>query len=163
MDIKPDTNITDSDQDNRGSTYHIGGDHHVINGHSVIANIGSGSIQADKIAIGDIYGDAAAPSSPAELAELVTSLTDLITEAKDAGELPDTVAAKAISSLVETTELIKKDEKPPKGQVMRRLQYVADVLEAAVDMFADGDGVASILLRALPIVNLLIRVAGRIL
>lgn len=164
MDIKPNTNITDADQDNRGSTTHVGGDQNVVNGQSVIAVVGgSGAIQADKIAIGDIYGDAAAPSSPAEFAELVSSLADLITEAKNAGELPDTMAAKAISSLVETTELIKKEEKPPKGQIMRRLQYVADVLEAAVDMFSGADGVASILLRALPVVNLLIRVAGRIL
>src|SRR5690606_10005353 len=118
MDIKPNTNITDADQDNRGSTTHVGGDQNVVNGQSVIAVVGgSGAIQADKIAIGDIYGDAAAPSSPAEFAELVSSLADLITEAKNAGELPDTMAAKAISSLVETTELIKKEEKPPKSQV----------------------------------------------
>jgi hypothetical protein len=89
-------------------------------------------------------------------------LRDLIIQAYKNGELPEKVARKTLSHLKETAELVTKEEKPPKSRIIQKLQYIADVLDAAVDMISSQGNVASVLIRAAPIAALLIKIATRI-
>lgn len=98
-----------------------------------------------------------------QFANLLADLSKLIEEARTAGELDEKATKDVLDSITAAADLAKKDDKPPKGKLIAKLQYVADVLDAAVDTFAtEVGGVAKTLLRALPIVALLIKLASRI-
>lgn len=162
MSDQPDTNTTDSDQTISRSSYRIGGDNITVNGNVTGGVVGRGSVYSENIAGDDVNIGARTADAPREFAEMMVELKKIIVEARDAGELNERTAEKALNNLVEAAAIVKKEEKPPKNEVVRRLQYVADVIDAAVDMITDAGGAAGILLKALPVANLLIKTAGRI-
>ncbi|HOA22632.1 MAG TPA: hypothetical protein PK801_03065 [Aggregatilineales bacterium] len=162
MDNQPDTNLTDRDRNNEHTGSRVGGDQNIVYGNVTGGVVGRGTVNATNIAGGDVNNGAREAAMPREFADLVSELEQLIVEARDAGEMPKPVAEKALSNLSEAVAIIKKEEKPPKNEIMRRLQYVADVIDAIVDMVTEAGGAAGILLKALPVINLLIKTAGRI-
>lgn len=143
----------------------IAGDYNVVYGSvGPAVVVGRGTVRAEHIAGNDInsLNDKAPPEQAKQFAELMVKLKDLIVEAHRSGELPEKVARKTLKSLAETAEIVSKEHKPPKTQIVRRLEYVADVLDMAVDLFSANGGVAKVLLQAMPIVALLIKIASRI-
>lgn len=161
MDNQLDTNVTDPDPNNSSSQSRAGRDDYNVSGTMVGSVVGGGSVHANNIAGGDIVSGPPRPERLHEFHEALGALRGLIVEAKEAGELTDAVAQKTLSSLDETAKLIQSEGQPPKEQILRRLEYVADALDTAVDMFT-ASGAADVLLRAAPVASLLIKIAGRI-
>lgn len=165
MSDKPDTNPNEKKEEiPHPDGFSVGRDYIVVQGSLDTGSVaGSGSVSAQNIARGNITNNVGkSAEDKAKFADLMVELRDLIVEAHRSGELPEPVARKAVENLKETAELIKKAEKPPKNQILSKLQYVADILEAAVDMLSASSGPMSILLKAMPIAALLIKLASRI-
>lgn len=162
MEDKPELNDSTSDSSNSRSAGRAGRDYNSVIGNVVAGVVGSGSSDSGYSAGGDMVVNASAPEKTQEFTDMLADLKRLILEAQEAGELNEKTAQKAMTSLTEANAFIHKEGKPPKAQIIRRLQYVADVLDAAVDMISASGGVAEILARALPVAALLIKVAGRV-
>lgn len=140
-----------------------GGDHNVVHGSVGPGSVvGRGSVHAQNIAQGDIIIEGDHTDTHAQFAGLLDELEDLIKEAQKAGELDDKRAKEAIDNLETASEMIREEKEPPKSKIMEKLQYVTDVIDAAVDTFSDSQGPAKILLKALPVAALLIKLAARI-
>jgi hypothetical protein len=170
MPDKPNSNQTapqetpDTTPDAEENSTSVGGDNIVVQGNvSAGGVVGRGTVHADYIAGGDINIGGQPAARTRELADLMNELRTLIIDAHKSGELNEQIASKALNNLTETAEMLTQEESPPKGQIMRRLQYVADVLDMAADLFTAGGGPAKILLKALPVANMLIKVAARML
>lgn len=145
----------------------VGGDHIVIQGSvGSGANVGSGSVTADQIAGGDITiinnGGGKAANSPQQFVEMLGDLRTMLEQAKEEGELDPLLAGQAIKNLNSAEELITKDQKPPKPEILKRLEAVAQMIDAAVDMLTQDGSVGSILLKALPVAVALIKVASHL-
>jgi hypothetical protein len=90
----------------------------------------------------------------------MVELRRTIIEAHKSGEINERVARKMIDNLNDTAKLATEADPPPKNAILSKLQYIADVLDTAVDMLDNGPG--RVLVRALPIAALLIKIATRI-
>ncbi len=141
----------------------MGGDHIVITGNiGPGAVIGSGSVQADYIAGNDLIINGTVAETPERFSDLLTDLRSIVAQAKEAGELGEQVAQQIIDNIDEAAEIVKTNpEKPPKSALVKRLESVADMLDAAVDVINVDGGVAKILLKAAPIAALLVKIALR--
>ena len=163
MDNKPDSNQKLPEKGSAPNHASAGRDHIVITGDvGTGANIGSGIYSADYIAGGDmsvLNGQNPNPEK-VEFAQRMVELRQTIIEAHKSGEINERVARKVIDNLNETAKLATEETPPPKSAILRKLQYVADILDTAVDMLGDGPG--RVLVRALPIAALLIKIATRI-
>jgi hypothetical protein len=163
MTDKPDSNLPDSKEKTEYPSGYVGGDQNIIGGDvGMGANVGSGSVNTDYIVGGDLIFNGKLTDSKSEFAETMVKLRDLIIQAYKNGELPEKVARKTIAQLKETAELVTKEDKPPKSRILQKLQYVADVLDAAVDMISSQGNIATTLVRAAPIAALLIKIAARV-
>ncbi|MBN1121763.1 MAG: hypothetical protein JXJ17_11845 [Anaerolineae bacterium] len=163
MDNKPDSNLSNPKEKLQNPPGSVGGDQNIVGGDvGVGGNVGSGSVTADYIVGGDLTFNGKMSGEKTEFAETMIRLRDLIIQAYKNGELPEKVARKTLANLKETAELVTKEEKPPKSKIIQKLQYVADVLDAAVDMISSQGNIASVLVRAAPIAALLIKIATRI-
>lgn len=143
----------------------VGGDCISIGGDvGPASNVGRGSVHTDQFAGRDLIIHNGLPREEveAQFTEEMTKLQSLIVKAFKAGELSERTARKALSHLEETAKLISREEKPPKVEIVRRLQYVANVLDAAVDFLGASGGVAKVLLQAIPVAALLIRLAAQL-
>ena len=144
----------------------VGGDHIVIQGSvGPGANIGGGSVTADHIAGGDITihnGGGVAAGSPQQFVEMLADLRTLLEQAREKGELDPLLAGQAIKNLDTAQELVSKDQKPPKPELLKRLEAVAQMIDAAVDMLTQDGSVGSILLKALPVAVMLVKLATHI-
>lgn len=129
----------------------------VVIGGGSINNPGTMANGSVRLTPADVH-----PENAEEFAKAIVGLKELIVEARDTGQLDESLANKALDNLDETADLVKKDGSASQGQIVRRLQYVADVLDTAVDVFMTNGGAAGVIMHALPIVNLLIKFAGRI-
>jgi hypothetical protein len=149
MDNKPDPNLDTPKRE-------IVGDHIVITG-----NVGPG-VQADYIAGRDLIVNGEMAEAPARFGDLLADLRAIVTQAKEAGELGEQVAKQILDNIDEATEIVKSNpEKPPKGPLIKRLESIADMLDAAVDVISVDGGIAKILLKAMPIAALLVKIAIR--
>lgn len=140
----------------------VGGDHIVIGGNvGPVSNVGRGAVRVDQFAGHDLIIHNGLPREEAEaqFGEEIAKLRSLIVKAFKAGELNERTARKALSHLEETAKLIAQEDRPPKIEIVQRLQRIADVLEAAAEIMEEKGGVAKVLLQALPIAALLIRLA----
>jgi hypothetical protein len=156
MDNKPDPNLDTPKRE-------IVGDHIVITGNvGPGASIGRGSVQADYIAGRDLIVNGEMAEAPARFGDLLADLRAIVTQAKEAGELGEQVAKQILDNIDEATEIVKSNpEKPPKGPLIKRLESIADMLDAAVDVISVDGGIAKILLKAMPIAALLVKIAIR--
>ncbi len=163
MDDKPDSNLSDPEDDAERRAYTVGGDYNVVGGSVTGGVVGRGSARVGYIAGNDINLGRSTPAEQArEFSELMVKLKDLIVEAHKSGELSEPIARKALTNLSEAAQMVTKGPKPSKRQVVRRLEYVADVLDMAVDLFTANGGIARVLLQASPVVALLIKIASRL-
>lgn len=141
----------------------VGGDHIIIQGNvGPGASVGSGSVTADYIAQGDITinnGGGAKANSPEQFVELLADLRALLEQAKEKGELDPLLAGQAIKNLDTAVEMVSKEQKPPKPELLKRLEAVAQMIDAAVDMLTQDGSVGSILLKALPVAVMLVKLA----
>ncbi len=170
MDNKPDSNQSkpsketshNPDVSSDPPPFGVGGDHITIGGNVGPASaIGRGTVRVDQFAGRDLIIHNGLPREEAEaqFSEEIAKLRSLIVKAFKAGELSERTARKALSHLEETTKLITQDDRPPKIEIVRRLQRIADVLEAAAEFMEEKGGVAKVLLQALPVAALLVRLA----
>lgn len=170
MPDKPDSNQTtpqetpapppDAEKHGNG----VGGDNIIVQGNvSAGSVVGRGTVRTDNIAGGNVTLNGQQAAHAREFADLMGELRTLIIDAHKSGEIDEQIASKALNNLSETAEMLTQEEHPPKGQIMRRLQYVADVLDMAADLFTAGGGPAKVLLKALPVANMLIKIAARML
>lgn len=164
MQIQPNSNPEPEKEETDSHTpVHVGGDYIRVTGDvGPGAAIGRGSVTAHNIAGGNITTNGHQEEERAEFTRLLIELKDLVIEAHKSGELNDNAAQKVVKSLFEAAEMATKENKPAKSKIMRKLEYVADVLDAAVDFMGASGGAAKILIKAMPVAALLIKVAGRI-
>jgi hypothetical protein len=164
MDNKPNPNPFAPKKES-GEQSPAGANNNVINiGGDVgmLANVGSGSVYTDQVAGRDLIINGVLADSTTGFADLLVDLKDLILKAKEAGELGDTVAQQAVATLEEAAELITKEKKPPKQQLVKKLEFVADLLDAATDLIGASGGVSKILMQAAPIAAFLVKLALRL-
>lgn len=142
-----------------------GGDHIVITGNiGPGSNIGRGSVQSAHIAGNDlIINNGVVTESHAQFSDLLADLKEMILQAKEKGELDGSLAKQAVEQLEAAAELVKKEKKTDKPLILQKLEAVADLIEDAVEMFSAQDGgIATILLKALPIAAILVKLATHI-
>jgi hypothetical protein len=142
----------------------VGGDHIVIQGDvGLAANVGSGSVTADTIAGGDmLINQDAASDGPERVAELMADLRVLLEQAKDRGEFEPLIAKQALHNLDSAANLVAKDPKPPKSELLNKLEAVARLIGSGLDILGDDKSPASILFKALPIAVMLIKLATHV-
>lgn len=164
MNTKPDSNLEPEKRETGPPDPPAGGDHIVIYGDvGPGANVGRGSARSDYNAGRDLIINGVVAETPDQFADLLAELHGLIQEAQQAGELDEPTAQDVLSSLESATDMIRQETKPVKSKLIKKLQYVADVIDAAVDVFdTQAGGVAKFLLRALPFAALLVKLASRI-
>ncbi len=130
-------------------------------GPNSITNVGGGRIDIGKYAGNDLF-DGGKPVTPEarEFSDGMIKLRKLIVQAYKAGEISEKVARKAVKTLKDTAEIVTKDSKPRKSTILPRLEFVADILEAAIELV--GTDTVKFLSRAVPLVGALIKIAGQI-
>jgi hypothetical protein len=162
MNDDPDVRLPDDDED-EVPPRRDEGDNIVVHGDVKVGGVvGRGSVRADYIAGRDINLSPEKKRDAREFADLMVELKSLIVKAHKSGELDEKIARKALKNLSETAQMVTDENKPPKSQILRRLQYIQDILDMAVDLFSAEGGPAQILLKALPVVSMLIKIASRI-
>ncbi len=121
-----------------------------------------GSVNANNIAGGNIIISGNTVGTQEQFASLLKDLQALIDQAKAAGELDDAAAQSANTDLEEAAAAIESEDKPPKRFLMEKLESVSNTLSAAAEALTVGGKVAKILIKAIPFVALLIRLAERL-
>jgi hypothetical protein len=142
----------------------VGGDSIVITGNvGAGANIGRGSSQSTYIAGNDlIINNGVVAEGQTQFTDLLSDLKEMILQAREKGELDDILAKQAVEQLDTAAEMVKKEKKTDKPVLIKKLEAVADMIEAAVEMFTAGDGgIATVLVKALPIAIMLVKLATR--
>lgn len=164
MENKPNPNIIPPKREMPPSPPVVGGDHIVIQGDvGAGANVGRGSVQNDYLAQGDIViNNGILADGQNQFVNMLGDLKTLLRQAQEKGELDAPLAKEAIDNLDGTTEIIEKEKKPPKPEIIKRLESVANLIGAALDMLTQEGTVGSILLKALPIAVTLIKIATKI-
>lgn len=164
MQDQPNSNQTNPQKD-AAMQPSVGGDHIVITGNiGVGSNVGRGSVQSTHIAGNDlIINNGVVAEGQTQFTDLLADLKEMIVQAKEKGELDDTLAKQAVEQLETAAAMVKKDKKPDKPILIKKLEAVAEMIQAAVEVFTAGDGgIATILVKALPIAFLLVKLAVRL-
>ena len=164
MQDQPNSNQTSSQKD-ADAPPAGGGDHIVVTGNvGPGASIGRGSVRSTYIAGNDLtVNNGAFAQGQTQFTDLLADLKELIVEAKEKGELDSTLAKQAVEQLEAAADMVKKDKKPDKPILIKKLEAVSDMIQAAVEMFTAGEGgIATILVKALPIAAILVKLAMRI-
>lgn len=127
------------------------------------ASVGRGQVKAVNISGGDmVVGSLPGIEGQIQFAELLAQLKELLLKARDVGEI-DEGRAEAIVQGIDAAATQVKTEKPPiKDRLVETLQTVANLVDQAIDTISAAGGTALILLKALPVVSLLIRLVNRI-
>ncbi|MBN1310857.1 MAG: hypothetical protein JXB30_05495 [Anaerolineae bacterium] len=164
MQDQPNSNPTTPQKDTAASSS-VGGDHIVITGNvGPGVNIGRGSATFQNIAGNDlITNNGVIADGQTQFTELLDDLKEMILQAKEKGELDGVLAKQAVEQLETAGEMVKKEKKAAKPLLIKKLEAVAELIEAAVEVFTAGDGgVATVLVKALPIAYMLVKLAARI-
>jgi hypothetical protein len=164
MQDQPNSNQTSSQKDAAVPSAG-GGDHIVITGNiGPGSNIGSGSVRSTYIAGNDLtINNGTFAQGQTQFSDLLADLKELIVQAKEKGELDATLAKQAVDQLETAAEMVGKDKKPDKPILLKKLEAVAEMIQAAVEVFTAGEGgIATILVKALPIAFLLVKLAARL-
>lgn len=125
------------------------------------ANIKS-TISANNIAGGNIIISGNTVGTQEQFASLLKDLQTLVEQAKAAGELDDAAAQQANTALEEATNAVESEGKPPKRFLMEKLESVSETLNAAAESLTIGGKVAKVLIKAIPFIALMIRLAERL-
>jgi hypothetical protein len=125
------------------------------------ANI-KGTINANNIAGGNIVISGNTVGAQDQFVSLLKDLQALIDQAKTAGELDEPAAQQANAALEEAAAAVENEEKPPKRYLIEKLESVSDTLNSAAEALTIGGKVGKILIKAIPFVALMIRLAERL-
>jgi hypothetical protein len=164
MQDKPNPNLDEQKREIPTPPPSVGGDYIVVQGNiGPGASIGRGSVNAQNFAAGDmnITQSEVSTNDPARFAELLFELKGLLTQARQTGLDPKLVE-EAIKKIDETEILVKEQQPPPKNEILKKLQGVADMINNAMEVFNDDTSVAAALLKALPVAVLLVKLAARL-
>jgi hypothetical protein len=164
MQDQPNSNQTSSQKDAAAPSAGSG-DHIVVTGNiGPGASIGRGSVRSTYIAGNDLtVNNGKVAEGQTQFTDLLADLKELIMQAKEKGELDGMLAKQAVEQLETAAEMVKKDKKPDKPILIKKLEAVADMIQAAVEMFTAGEGgIATILIKALPIAAILVKLATRL-
>lgn len=166
MDNQPNSNPNAPEEETRPQRISPGRDYISVRGNrfgsgSITSIGGNRGINFQQYAGNDLFADGK-PISPEarEFSSGMIKLRKLIVEAYKAGEIPEKVARKAAKTLKDTVEIVTKEQKPDKPTILRRLEFVADLLETAADMV--GKDTLEFLGKAVPLIGMLIKLASRI-
>lgn len=166
MDNQPNSNPNAPEEETRLQRISPGRDYISVSGNRFgsnnIVNIGGDQKDSNhKYAGHSLFADGK-PITPEarEFSSGMIKLRKLIVEAYKAGEIPEKVARKAAKTLKDTVEIVTKEQKPDKPTILRRLEFVADLLETAADMV--GKDTLEFLGKAVPLIGMLIKLASRI-
>nr|MBN1228215.1 hypothetical protein [Anaerolineae bacterium] len=125
--------------------------------------LGNGRVYAQNIAEGDIVTQGSSDQDPREeFTTNIDALKTLVIQAYRAGELSEKMARKIVANLTESADLAKNNGKPHKAEILRKLMYVADILDAAIDFLSSTKRGVKILIGAAPIATLLVKIATQI-
>lgn len=97
----------------------------------------------------------AAPKTPEDLSKMLDELRGIIEKAHQAGELEADTASKVIENVQVAADMASQPQLPKKS-LLRRLQDVADLLDAAAKAIEKAGGVATVVQEAIPMVALLL-------
>lgn len=164
MQDKPNPNPTEPKKEIRPVPASAGGDFIVIGRDvGVGANVGSGHVQADAIAQGDIViNNGLAGQDTAQFVEMLHDLRVLLQQAQDKGELNPSLAKQAIHNVDSAAQMVGQDKKPPKSELIKRLESVVQVIDAGLEMVTQQGTIGSLLLKALPVAVMLLKLATKI-
>ncbi len=142
----------------------VSGDNIVIMGDvGPGASVGSGSVNAANVAGGDVVvNNGTVGGSAEQFAELIAQLKEMLVQARDKGEMDETTAKRAIEQLDSAQEMVKQKPKPSKPEIVNKLEGVAAIIDSAVETLTAQGSVAMILLKALPVVVMLVQLATKL-
>ncbi|GEM_PF-1776453 len=124
--------------------------------------VGRGTVNAEQIAGGDIILGATTVDKRRSFVEMLDALKEMIEQARQAGELTAKVADGVVKDLESAKELVEKDQTPPKQSLIEKLRSVAQALDRAFEELENSRSPVAILIKAVPFVALLIRLASQI-
>jgi hypothetical protein len=164
MQDKPNPNPDDPKREIPPMPSQVSGDNIIIMGDVRAGSVGSGSVTANYISDGDmvINNGTVGGGGGQDFAELLAQLKEMLMQAREKGEMDELTAKQAISQLDSAEKLVKDEKKPPKPELIRKLEAVAQIIDSAVDTFTQDGSVAMILIKALPIAVMLVRLAGKL-
>ncbi len=140
-----------------------GGDQYIFNGNvGPLVNIGRGSITAHQMSGHDLIVNGGVIDNKNQFADLLADLRDMIIKAKDLGELPEKMAHEVVDELETARKLVKEEPKPPRETLIQKLQHVIDIIDNALESLDRSRSPAALLIKAVPFVAMLIRLASQI-
>ena len=90
---------------------------------------------------------------------MLGELRAMLEKAQQAGELEDEAATTAIENVQAAADMASQPS-PPKKSLLRRLQDVGQLLDAAAKAIESAGGVATVVQEAIPMVALLLDVVN---
>ena len=127
------------------------------------SSIGFGSVSADQIAGNDIVINGMNIDNQGQkFADLLGDLKDLLLKAKETGELIEPAANEVIKQIDSAKDLIEKEKNPPKDTLIEKLHRVMETIDDALEGLNRSHAPAVMLLKALPFVAMLIKLASQI-
>jgi hypothetical protein len=142
-------------------------DNNSTNDIEIHGNIGPGSavgpsahIEAQNIAGGDI----SISTQPVQMTvddfiKQINALEALLHQAKKTGELTLKDSGDATSQLAEVTQMVTREQQPSKSRIIRRFEDIQEILEGAGKAAESTGKVGKSLLKAIPVVAGLIKLA----
>lgn len=142
----------------------VGGDSILIYGNvGPGASVGRGQVKAANISGGNIVvGSLSGIEGQIQFAELLAQLKEMLLKARDAGEIAEGRSGAIIQGIDAAATQVKTEKPPIRDRLVETLQTVANLVDQAIDAINAASGTALILLKALPVVSLLIRLANRL-
>ncbi len=163
MQYKPNPNPDAQKREIQPAPAPAGGDSISVQGNVGPGSVvGRGSVTASNIAGGDLISNSGTVGSAEEFADLIAQLRDMLAQARDKGEMDAQTASQAMQQLQSAQELVKQTPKAPKPEIVKKLEAVTTIIDAAVDTLTNQGSVATILIKALPIAVMLVRLATRL-
>jgi hypothetical protein len=164
MEDKPNSNHSEQKRETPPAPVSVGGDYTAIQGNVIGSNLGRGSLSADYIAAGDIVinNGVVAAGTPEEFLGMLSDLRALLEQAREKGEIDPAAAKHAIQNVESTAQLVQKEKKPPKPEIVQRLDAVIEMIDTALDKLTREGSVGSILLKTLPVAVMLVKIAAQL-
>jgi len=125
------------------------------------ANI-KGATYANNIAGGNIIISGNTVGAQEQFVSLLKELQTLINQAKTAGELDEPTAQRTNAEIEEAAAAAEGEGEPRKRVLLEKLASVSSILSAAVEALTSAGRAAKILVKALPFVALLLRLAEQL-
>jgi hypothetical protein len=139
------------------------GDSIIIYGNvGVGASVGRGFVNAEQIAGNDLIVNGTMIDNQGQFSDLLDQLKEMMTKAKELGELPEQIAHDVIQEIDSAQDLIKDEKKPPKETLIQKLQHIVDMIDNVLESANESRSPVAILIKALPFAAVLLRIASQL-